>query len=67
MFSTVKLLPNTKRLKQVIKEHGHVWNLLQGPMPMQCFDNELGILIKSLDDKHVRNVRVTDVLREWEE
>ena len=62
----IELKPNTMRHKQLIKEHGSKWRVKWGPLPMQCFGNELGLGIESLDNKHFRNVRVEDVIRDFE-
>ena len=53
----VQLVPNTARLKQVVKEHGDVWIALCEPTPMQCFNGDDGMRICSLDNVHTRNVR----------
>ncbi len=57
----VRLLPNTMRLKQLIKAHGFIWKIESGPDPKQCFGNAEGFMIESLDGEHARNIRVTDV------
>jgi len=57
----IVLLPNTARLKQLRKEHGSTWIMVTLPEPMQCFDGDMGIRIKSIEGKHVRNARLTDV------
>ena len=57
----VTLLPNTARLKQLRKQHGSTWVTLTIPEPMQCFDGDMGIRIRSKDGKHVRNARITDI------
>lgn len=67
----VILLPNTKRLKQLIKEHGEVWQITGNPEPMQCFNNDMGIAIQSIVDdinvrEHSRNVRLTDIEGSYE-
>jgi hypothetical protein len=61
MKNIARLLPNTKRLKQVIKDFGSMWHIEHGPEKMQCFNNEKGFRIRSLNDKHVRNVRKGDI------
>ena len=52
----ITLLPTCKKLRQRIKEFGDTWTVLEGPTPMQCFKNELGLHIESEDKKHRRNV-----------
>ena len=61
----IKLLPATKRLKQIIHDHGNIWKVLEPPRPMQCFDNQMGIRIQSMDGKHERNILVTHKDSEW--
>jgi len=66
---TISPAPNSlkkKRLLQLAKQHGATWEVLAGPEPMQCFNNQLGLRIRSLDGAHERNVAVTDVKRDWE-
>ena len=60
--TTVTLLPTSKKLKQLIKQHGDQWIPLGEPKPLQCFNNEMGLLIASQDKKHFRNVLVSDVI-----
>ena len=59
----VEILPNTKRLKQLIREHGEFWECVQEPRAMVCFDGEVGMLIRSIGDEphHVRNIRMKDI------
>ena len=61
MKNLVKLLPNNMRLKQLIREHGDIWSIEHGPLPMQCFNNDAGFGIRSKNEKHFRNVRPTDI------
>lgn len=49
-----KILPNNKRLKQLVKEHGEVWNQLTGIEFPHCFNGEPAVLIESLDRSHKR-------------
>ena len=46
----------TKRAKQLKNEFGPVWKKIGIPSSMPCFEGGIGILIESLDGKHVRNV-----------
>ena len=62
-MKTVKLLPNTKRLKQIIKEHGSQWRVLDD-RPVLCFGGQRGILIQSMDESHMRWVKPVDIKRE---
>lgn len=56
----VELLPNNKRLKQLRKEHGKFWNVIERRDNVLCFTGP-GIRIKSLDGKHERWVRPEDI------
>lgn len=58
----IQLLPQTKRLKQLIKDHGDVWLCISLPHPMQCFNNDEGVRIESLDGTHCRNVRLDAII-----
>lgn len=58
----IRLLPNSMRLKQLIHEHGSVWNVLKA-VNMPIFNGELAYEIESHDGKHTRNVRTTDTTR----
>ena len=56
------MLPNSARLKQLIKEHGQFWQVPNSPAkPMQCFNGDLGFPITSENGKHFRNIRATDI------
>ena len=53
----VTLLPATKRLKQIIREHGaHGWVVMER-RPVECFHGEIGVWITSPDAAHDRWVR----------
>jgi len=55
----IRVVPVSKRGKQLVKEHGDLWQHRFGPRPMQCFDNELGIQIETIDGcQYRRNIRV---------
>lgn len=43
----IKLLPTNKRLKQLIKEYGETWELIE-ERKVQCF-NDIGFFIKNGD------------------
>ena len=61
--TTATLLGNTKRLKQLIKEHGDRWVVHSfNPEPMQCFDGALGVQICTFEGSHLRNVRLEDIV-----
>lgn len=49
----VELQPATKRLKQVIKQHGAVWQVLE-TRTVPCFNNRTGLFIRSADKAHTR-------------
>lgn len=60
-LKTVLLLPKTKRLKQLIKEHGSKWFVIKRKNKVQCFDNQKGLFIESFDGKHSRWVKPEQV------
>jgi hypothetical protein len=48
-----------KRGKQLIKEHGSIWRIVKGPVPMQCFNNALGYRIETIEGcGYSRNIKV---------
>lgn len=55
-MTKIELIATDKRLKQLIKIHGAVWEAISQFQKMQCFKDELGIRIRSLDGNHTRNV-----------
>lgn len=61
----VILMPNTKRLKQLIKQYGELWYSDNIPRKMQCFDGALGVSVWVTDEDgvilHQRNVRLDDM------
>jgi hypothetical protein len=56
----VVLKPLNKRYKQLIKDHGNVWILVKRG-ETQVFPNEESCLIKSIDNRHSRWVRASEV------
>jgi len=55
--------PVTARLKQLVKEYGDDWWLIEPLCKVQCFDNEVGALVESKDGGHSRWVRYPDEIR----
>lgn len=51
-----KLLPKSKRLKELIKLKGEVWEFLVCNKSVQCF-NDKGWYIQSFDGTHKRWVK----------
>jgi hypothetical protein len=60
MSGVIRVLPNSKRLKQLIKQHGEVWEVIDGPMRMQCFNGEIGVFARALSGLHLRNIKKGD-------
>lgn len=56
----ITIEPNTNRLRQLVRDHGDVWNEITS-FPMSCFNGGLGVQIMSLDMQHIRNVPITIV------
>lgn len=56
---TVILKPTTKRLKQLIKQHGECWSLLEKRSQVACFEGP-GLFVESADKTHTRWVRPSD-------
>jgi hypothetical protein len=56
-FPRCEIVPITKRLKQVVKEYGVEWFVISPLRKMQCFDNTLGVKVRSYCGEHTRNVR----------
>jgi hypothetical protein len=62
MRKTATLLPTTKRLKQLIHQHGSEWIIVQENVPVQCFsDSKIGTKICSQNLHHSRWVRPSDL------
>ena len=54
-----KVTATSKRGKQLITEHGDIWNMTTGvSWRMPCFGGALGFSIQSLDGSYGRNVRM---------
>jgi len=49
----------SKRGKQLIEQYGNRWHHIHS-RKMQCFNNEMGHAIRSLDGLHYRNIRSHD-------
>ena len=52
----------TNRLRQLIRDHGITWMTTDTSRTMQCFGGDAGVAIISLDGRHERNVRLTDLV-----
>ena len=44
-MKTIILHPSNKRLKQLIKEFGNEWVVINEEESVQCLDNQAGILV----------------------
>lgn len=58
-----KIIPNNKRLKQLVKEFGEVWWAVSPIQKFICFDNGLGVTVESIDGKHKRHVQYPDQIQ----
>lgn len=52
-METVILKPVSKRAKQLIRQHGDCWSVIER-RPVACFNGDVGILIESPDGTHSR-------------
>lgn len=55
----VILKPECARVRQLIKKHGEIWDVLE-IAHVQCF-GEFGVLAGSLDGKHSRWVKLDNL------
>ena len=55
----VILKPECARIRQLIKQHGAVWSVLE-IAHVQCF-GDMGVLAESLDGSHSRWVRLDNL------
>ena len=53
----------SSRFKFLIRKHGSMWMVTKP----NRYTHGIGIRIKSLDGKHERNIRVSDVTKTWRE
>ncbi len=60
MAQEVRLKPKSNRFRQLIREHGQPWVVCR-TMSCASFGGEVGVEIKSQDEKHIRWVRITDI------
>jgi hypothetical protein len=61
MDKLVKLLPVNKRYKQLIKEHGEVWNEIRRSDSVQCFHSLPGILVEAPMGRYQRWVKPEEI------
>lgn len=59
-MKTVELLPISIKFKRLRKEFGVIWNVKQESEFVICFSGK-GILIESIDGKHIRWVKPQEV------
>lgn len=57
----VRLMGNSKRLKELVRLHGDVWRVRRLEMSVQCFNGDPGVFIEALDGAHSRWVRPDEV------
>ena len=62
-ITTCKLLPKNKRLKQIFKEHGNEWVIVQEAESVVCLDHGPGLLVETRNGEHFRWVREEDIER----
>ena len=55
----VILKPECARIRQLIKQHGAVWTVLE-IAHVQCFD-DMGVLVESLDGSHSRWIKLDNL------
>ena len=58
-----KIIPNNKRLKQLVKEYGEIWYVISPIKRFICFNNELGVTVESLNGEHERHVQYPDQIQ----
>jgi len=58
MAKQIIMLPSNNRLRQLITDHGDIWEVIKGPKGMSCFNGQLGMAIQSLDGTHTRNIPI---------
>jgi hypothetical protein len=49
-----EIIPDTKRLKQIVKEFGREWRVISPIQYPQCFNGRTGVHVESLCKKHNR-------------
>lgn len=54
------LLPNNKRMKRLIKDHGEEWDVIV-IKPMPCFEGQMGVQIVTKDGEKISNIPINDV------
>ena len=60
MTATIKIRPTTNRLRQLIRDHGDVWEMTQASRPIVAFQGDRGVEVRSLNGRHTRWVRLKD-------
>ena len=60
MDKRIEILPATKRLKQVIREHAGPWMELERG-PVACFEGRIGVLVGNKAGTHTRWVEADQV------
>ena len=60
MTPRIKIRPTTNRLRQLIRDHGEVWEMMQAPKLIPAFRDDRGVEVRSLNGRHIRWVRLKD-------
>lgn len=57
----VKIVNLDAKKRTRIDRHGNDWEVFSDVKPMMCFNGEQGVLIRSILDGDMRNIKVTDL------
>lgn len=59
----IKLNPINNRYKRLIKDHGDIWLVMNGPKSMNCFGGDNGVTCQSLRNKQkISNFKNDEVI-----
>ncbi len=60
MTLRIKIRPTTNRLRQLIRDHGDVWEMTGHSGSIIAFQGDRGVEVRSLNGRHIRWVRLKD-------
>jgi hypothetical protein len=63
IYDTVTITDAAAQERMRIDLHGTEWELMSNPKNMHCFENEIGVTVRSLLDGKLSNVRIADISR----
>lgn len=61
IYDTVTIKDEAAKERMRTDLHGNEWELMSNPKNMHCFENQIGVTVRSILDGKLSNVRIADI------